>query len=278
MSSTLARCLFFFLTLLFPGRCDASTTAKMFFPDNPGEALVANGYAQPLERWPASVKFLNQDKGLWCTATLIGPQAALTAAHCLDDVDSLSIDDAQGTIPVTCDRHPAYVPGAVTLANDVALCRFHKAFRVGKILYESVDINSDAGDAQKGIFLLGYGCRRLSDSEKDDPSYYGKLYGGFTTLASVLSETGHLIAKTGAVICPRDSGGAAYRIQDRTKMTGNRSVVGVNSGFINQDGGVSYITSLKLVANNFLRQWANKSNIKICGLHPDTPNCRDASP
>src|ERR1700756_5782048 len=104
MPPTSARCLLFFVTLFIPGSGAAQTATKMFFPDNPGEALIANGYAQDPERWPASVKFLNQDKALWCTATLIGPQVALTAAHCLDHVESLSIDDAQGAIPVTCDK------------------------------------------------------------------------------------------------------------------------------------------------------------------------------
>jgi hypothetical protein len=71
--------------------------------------------------WPATFVFRNKSNGA-CTATVIGEQVVLTAAHCISDGDVGSLKpDPQTTVKLTCNQHPNYIKG--DKSADFALCR-----------------------------------------------------------------------------------------------------------------------------------------------------------
>ncbi|RUU65125.1 S1 family peptidase, partial [Mesorhizobium sp. M2C.T.Ca.TU.009.01.2.1] len=196
--------------------------------------------------WPATFRFSHGGK--FCTSTLVGERAILTAAHCVDNNQSGVIKIAGKSTSVQCLRNPKYQDNN---HYDVALCLAAARITLPNgARYET--LNSDSGSPQVGtdVTLLGFGCRSAGGG---GPS--GALYQGQAQLA--LSEFVYLRARGGAAVCFGDSGGATY-----FDAGGNRRIAGVAS-----QGDLQNVTWFTNIANpavaSFFKTWslANGSTI-----------------
>ncbi|MGT2515457.1 trypsin-like serine protease [Sphingomonas panni] len=145
-----------------------------------------------------------------CTATLVGPGVALTAAHCLDRVDgasirsaSLRLTDRDGsalTLDMTCTLPTGYVsagwkPPSPRNEQDWSLCRFASPNGppiLKGLRYEVVETATVVPEGRQ-VLISGYGCKDLrigangleglrydnvftiADAKVDDPNSQGRI-------------------------------------------------------------------------------------------------------
>ncbi|MEN3347108.1 MAG: hypothetical protein V7632_743 [Bradyrhizobium sp.] len=235
-------------------------------PNGAGVPQIDGGTSQDLAVWPATLKYYKSGT-FSCTSTIVGENTIVTAAHCVVDATELTVELDAGTFPVSCTRHPLF--NRATLEADIALCYSAKAFP-NTVGFENLDVRSTRVQVGSNLFLLGYGCRDVNA-----PFDAGQLYGGSAKVFQMApTPTGHVRTKDGVVICPGDSGGAAYVLAVDDKPVNPRSIVGINSGYIATDR-ISAITGLSGVIAEFIRDWAADNKTLICGVHPDARPCHD---
>jgi hypothetical protein len=235
-----------------------------------GLPQIDGGSKEEPTTWPATLKYYAGGK-FACTSTIVGDRVVVTAAHCLFDGVPLQIGfDNQTTAHLRCDRHPSYdVNGYFA---DVALCVSDTAFS-RQFLYENLDLSVTHVRSQTDLYLLGYGCRDVRDTQ--NLAKTGQLYGGKSTVTFMSRlPGGHYLAEDGVVICPGDSGGAAYLLKDMNKRAGPRSIVGINSEY-SAVGRSSSITGLTDTVATFVRDWSSDAKVAICGVQPEANNCHD---
>jgi hypothetical protein len=238
-----------------------------------GRSSVDGGTRQTPATWPATLKFNFVDQFV-CTSTIIGERSIITAAHCLKDGASANIRFPKDGVSVTlrCDHHPAYQ--RTGLVNDIALCLSDGALPT-RFQYENLDMRKERLAVKADLFLLGYGCRNVQDV--GDPTRIGQLYGGLSKIDKMPSTANdHLETQGGVVICPGDSGGAAYVLASTEpgKEGGPRAIVGINSGYF-AEPRVSAISTFGEAAIEFVRKWSADHNAAICGVNDSASNCRE---
>jgi hypothetical protein len=149
---------------ILAGACSVQATATV------SGAIIGGAPSEPSE-FPATGMLVVKD-GLMCTATLIAPDVALTAAHCLEPPRfggfgfTLDTDESDGTvdvIPVAIyHRHPAFddsVDKFLDLGsrNDIGLIILSRP--ILDVVPEQID-RSGSGvvvDAGSELALCGYG-------------------------------------------------------------------------------------------------------------------------
>jgi len=239
-----------------------------------------------------------------CTASLVGPGVALTAAHCIDKQDgaaernaSLQVRDKDKTVltlDMRCRLPSTYVADqwkgrSPRNSHDFALCTFAvppNAPLFKGMRYEVIE----AGNAPNGgqdVLLTGYGCKGLkmgangvegetfdqiftiANAAIDDPSYRGnvEIYSNGTTRP---------------VLCFGDSGGPLMIgvSTDTQGLTVPRRILAVNSSIERRDAYyASQMSPLTQVAfRTFLAEWRLKNPGAILCGDPATsvkPPCRN---
>lgn len=235
---------------------DASpTTDRSFmisYPPSPPsvQPQLVGGSAADLAMWRASLLFHTATTD--CTATVIGPQTILTAAHCVQNGRLGSIRLRDFSSDVNCTRHPRY-EGESNHIFDLALCLIDTPIP-GRIVdaYERVNLDSSRPVAGDVIVLQGFGC-----VTKNGPMA-NILYEGTATIFGHPHLINLIRASGEASLCEGDSGGAAF-LQNGM----SRSIVGVNTSISTQDGrDVSILvgTGAPAIAK-FLKDWPRP----ICG-------------
>ena len=244
------------------------------------------------------------DTGEVCTATLIGPRVLLTAAHCIDlnfQLDGVwqtvkgrvTLANGSGGKQIkSCEMAPAYTEVDLTTPSarthdDFALCELSSG-------YTSVDVETISLGAQdvasgKSLLLAGYGCTNsdLVDGAitRHTPNK-GILNVGMNTILHGGAQSWiHMEGKIGgadAILCPGDSGGAAYANAslDDGRDAGRR-VVAVNSAVGPAESGAEvYRSYLAPLADSdfltFVRKWQSdaRNARKICGIDINHPRGR----
>ncbi len=188
-----------------------------------------------------------------CTATVVGPETVITAAHCRTTGSSVSFTyKPTGTQHSgTCTRHPQYT--TPTYNNDYVLCKFSPAIKMGNTM-----ASIGKGETLKvgdGMTLTGFG----------QPNS-GIHYWGNTKIASI-DDIQFITNNNSVYLGPGDSGGPAfYPIKDRTKAE-HHWIVGINSRV---GGSNSYLnrTDVKR-AQDWFASWAKANNTTICGINVD---------
>jgi hypothetical protein len=234
-----------------------------------GRSTIDGGTRQNPEIWPATLKY-NLGDQFTCTSTIVGEKTVITAAHCLQNGATANIRFQKDGVSVTlrCDHHPLYQ--RTGLINDIALCLSDKAIPTS-FLYENLDMRKERIAMKTSLFLLGYGCRNVQDV--GDPTKIGQLYGGRSEVDKMPTAVDdHLETQGGVVICPGDSGGAAYVLADTE--SGPRAIVGINSGYFAMPR-VSAISTFSEAAAKFIVKWSADHNTVICGVNDDATNCRE---
>jgi hypothetical protein len=242
---------------------------------NEGAGLpqIDGGQRQDPTNWPATLKYYLKGE-FACTSTVVGARVVITAAHCVEEDAITEVTMANGDrFKLSCSVHPKYEPDV--LQADVALCLSDKEFPQDQA-FENLDLRTTHVRMKTKLFLLGYGCRSVITLAGAG----GQLYGGTATIVRLTDRSDDHIRTQGTkdnkddvVICPGDSGGAAYVTNGPTAL-GPRSIVGLNSGYIAQTR-TSAITSFTGIVAEFIRDWSLDKKASICGIHDSAKNCRD---
>lgn len=258
------------------------------------EAQLRKGRVAASRDWPASLyaTFTTPEGTASCTAALIGPQAMLTAAHCVptNGVVQFSYKGHGQPYRASCTQHPQFVSDA---SADYALCKVDRPFKAPTgFRYETVRTSSMAGLVNKKVILTGFGC--ISDSVSNMTSD-GKYRIGTNTIDETSAssdkrrgapfyspeEDNNLFTTDDpalANLCPGDSGGPTFIQTGGPGQFTSRVVVGVNSrvffrdedtfgsSLISATGGPDFKT--------WAEDWARTSGVAACGLSGALTNCR----
>lgn len=245
-----------------------------------------------------------------CTATHVSPEVLITAAHCispnpagaesrrtLNRGEDFQVDtgDANVVVKAYCDRHPDYVGGQGS-TKDWALCVTDKKYNLPSgARFEKIATsrNTNSSYQTSEITLLGYGCIGFQDP--DDAIYrgnldavtsasYNSLHGKHLyydveehlyigqSVVSRYDHNGFISTNDGALLCPGDSGGAAYSSDD----VATRKIIGINSlaALAHPDVDSSSIaTTLNPVFDRWARNWAIQHRVDICGVSDLNAGC-----
>jgi len=251
-------------TLLLP----AYSLAQMFkmeaatqFRPAPPATQVIGGNPASARDWPATFVFRNS-AGAACTATAIGTQVLLTAAHCIDNGAFGTVTLNQRTVGATCTHHPSYPR---ELSADFALCALNVALPALANAFENLNTTATLPAMDQEVTLLGYGCIATQGADRQ----FGILYKGNAVVAERVRDSLYIRTVGGAAVCFGDSGGAAYYPIDSNA----RRIVGVNSrGDLSTNSWISATAHSAFVT--WLESWAQQNKVRVCGHHDDAAGCR----
>jgi secreted trypsin-like serine protease len=173
-----------------------------------------------------AVGLLVRDGKLWCSATLVAPDVALSAGHCFDGESSRPADlhiqfnggavEAQVT-DVTV--HPRYSVWFGRISNDVAVLKLNHAVDV-----KPIPLATKAPVVGEPVLVVGYGYKDALDLA----SFDGTKRKGTTTVGKLESIKIFLPKPkdaTVAQVCKGDSGGPMFATHD-----GQMELIGIVSG------------------------------------------------
>jgi len=195
-----------------------------------------------------------------CTASVIGPRAILTAAHCVSSGNVLKFK-ADG-------KDYSAIPTISSLYaqadHDLALALTDKV--VQGIKYRSVQVERDARKNER-LMLTGFGCTNPGGGGGGND---GSLRIGHALISSPYISGYDLVLKPlgndKSALCFGDSGGPVFR-KDKKQIA------------VNSKGNIldtSYVTRTDHPdSESFMKDWAAKNNAKICGLNLE---CKDGTP
>lgn len=255
--------------------------------------LVVGGRLATAKDWPASFQSIaqagNSTSNSTCTATLVGPRALLTAAHCVGNGRTITLQEKQGDTRVdiargTCTHAEYYLADS---SADYALCLLEAP--LNRQPYETVNRDPTILQRQMKVLLAGYGCTDKYGTSGTDVGFrIGDA--SITTLpASSGKQKNYILTSGENFVCPGDSGGGAYILQEPIDR---RLLIAVNSavGSVRQSDGrkrfqnPSYLSATSTQnAQAFFNKWAsdpkNKEkndgkDVVICGVNLHTHPCR----
>lgn len=215
-------------------------------------------------KWPATVTFRGLDHKP-CTATIIGPQVLLTAAHCVEHDSTGVVTVNKVATTVRCQRHTNHHD----VEYDIAVCVSEVEIRLEKAGdgYERVGIDPKIPKVGVKLQLLGYGCTSASLPT------YGLLYEGVATVDEAPSSGSPKIrTQGGSAACAGDSGGAAY-----LESKGGRVIVGINSRATGETTMLAALTDPRTL--DFVKRTKTKGQngrleqARICGLDLTLHTC-----
>ncbi len=130
---------------------------------------VVGGEEAPAGAWPWQV-VLVQDGDPFCGAALIAADVALTAAHCVDDVDDAAVVELRaGSVDVDDDAMQRRVISGITMheaykdattENDIAILRVEVPFELGPTVAPATlpDEDTEAAITEEGdpVVVTGF--------------------------------------------------------------------------------------------------------------------------
>ncbi len=275
------------LSFGFSAVCDATELRmRPINPDNNLNLKIIGGNPALKSDWPVTLVFANGSDQ--CTATIVGEQVVLTAAHCVGSADQVFVNATNEWIELICQRHPRYVeprPGKplpcrlykepediVSCTADVAIClrKDGQDFPASVGTFERVKNTPPATAAHKEVQLLGYGCLAAGGKMNETVQIGHPLVAWVSAPGSSSNpkDTYHEFIKTdgSGALCDGDSGGSAYTSTDQK----HREIIAVASR-----GNLSTDSYLVNVLDPTIIEWLRHFSPAaiICGLHADARNC-----
>lgn len=215
--------------------------------------VLINGNPVDKAKYPAVLR-IRSASGSGCTASLVGPQAVLTAAHCAEQGEKISFTTVNGaTYTANVTRYEKWPNDDL----DLAIAKVSKPVTGITPLTVRTDRFEKKG---MNVDLIGYGCVQPGGGGGND----GVLRMGSAKIRSGQAYDLVLDADPSA-LCYGDSGGPVL-------FEGKQ--IGVNSKGNIED--VSYTTRTTLPdAKAWLEATASKLGVAICGV---TSNCDGSNP
>lgn len=252
--------------------------------------------------WPASMfaEFETERGTAVCTAALVGPQAMLTAAHCVPPSGVVTFKFAGDTFTTDCEQHPTYRNGS-DVSADFALCGVRKAEHPNGVSlgsgnrFERINTSSMNGWVAASsaspllVTLTGYGCiSSIVEEDAIDGNYrVGSTYFVETSNSPSKSRGPRLYAPDQvnnlitvdddayANLCPGDSGGPAFAF-----VNGKRVIIGVNSRVFYRDAtkkayGASLVSATGGPSfESWASGWAKTQKVRVCGIEGSASGCK----
>lgn len=239
----------------------------------PVEPKLINGRPARPADFPASF-FQTSGVGR-CTATLIGPNALLTAAHCVYSGGTVTIKISATKFIGKCTHHEDWQNGDGDVSADYALCLLDK--EIAGVTPERVDLNGSSLEVGGNVLLAGFGCTQENMSGGNNGilriglAKISELPGYNATKPNDIVTESSFEEKAPAIVCPGDSGGSAYSLKSNLVVSGSRAIVGVNSRVgLETDtkvNGFSYLAATFTEPfKTFLKKWSRKHKAQVCGL------------
>ncbi|MBX9596404.1 MAG: S1 family peptidase [Roseomonas sp.] len=257
-----------------PGTLEMGAVSNL--PQDGTGTRVGNAEEVNPRDWPATFRanFTVGGRDYTCSSTLLGPQALLTAAHCVGSDGKVVLVRLRAggaeQVEARCTIHPAYLNGDASA--DVAMCL--PASPVSAAHYENISVEPLPRGA--AVRLMGLGC--TGDGQPAD----GKLRIGSTTLLRLPGEvrlSGGSVhwaetppgRQTGVgYLCRGDSGGPTLH----EAVSGRPVIRAVNSAAY-PDTGTSYVTALwSPPIRAFVLEWAQDNRQPLCGVPGNATGCR----
>lgn len=262
-----------------------------------GQPQLRGGTVADSNEWQASLyTTFETPRGLSsCTAALVGPQAVLTAGHCVPASGRISINFGNRDYPAACEAHPGYAR-RTDVSADFALCKTETPLSLpAGFRFET--INQAPMDRLSGqrLVLGGYGC--ISDAVADEQTdgLYRIGYNQVDETSNsrtrrrgpeyyAAAQKNNLFTRDDpalANLCPGDSGGPAFVANPASEGPhASRTIVGVNSRVFYRDYTQrAYSSSLVSATGgpdfgSWAAAWRNRNQVAVCGLGGGLPNCR----
>ena len=208
--------------------------------------------------WPVTYIFRVPGRA-GCTATAVGEQVVITAAHCLPSGGQGTLTIGTQQWSVTCEQHPQWLQSR---SADFALCHVEVPMNRPAVGFEALAADAAAVTQSSEIILVGFGCRY------DGSPGFGLLAEGRTNITGLTGE--FIETGAGSTLCTGDSGGAAY-VASGT-LAAQRRVVALNHGVDGNRSLLSRITNPQF--QSWAKQWSAAKGARVCGLDPGATNCR----
>lgn len=213
------------------------------------------------------------DGKMRCTATIVGPNVVLTAAHCVDN-NATGIINFQGKESnVVCTQHPLYTtPNQCsssdppnTCTADIALCK--SADILNGIKYEVIETNRNKLKKGMNINLIGFGCL-TKGGNPSDTLYIGSTIVNVLTSESPKDFSDFFMTINGGSVqaCKGDSGAGNFDDADQS----TRSIVGVTS-VGDQEKSTYLVQTSDTRIVTFFKDWARNNSAPICGVSLPNP-------
>lgn len=281
------------LLIAICSQCEAAELKMQHIPADFGASpKILGGAPATRADWPATLIFTT-DSGDYCTATVIGEQILVTAAHCVisDSIGQVTWNNDHIKVNCTPDqdyvdspRFPGDLPCHLRLypyefaacTADVALCVIAKTSDIKKFApsvghYERIKRAAPAALAGQKITLLGYGCVNPSIKLNGVLSFGSAKINHMSSPDASADHDPTLsrfILTEGAGVCNGDSGGAGYSSADKN----TREIVGINSRG-NLTKGSDLVNAVDARIVSFFQQFRTKNTTVICGLDDLAKNC-----
>lgn len=216
-------------------------------PASDARPVLINGNPVDKTKYPNVLRILSAS-GAGCTASLIGPQAILTAAHCATTGETVSFTTVDGKSYVATMERFAQWPG-----TDLDLNVGRVATPVTGI--KPLEIRTDRFEkANLLVDMIGYGCITPGGGGGNDGIL--RMGQGKVTGAQAFDL---ILAASPSALCYGDSGGPVL-------YQGKQ--IGVNSKGNIQD--TSYTTRTTLPESlAFFQQVSKSLGVEICGITPN---------
>jgi len=187
-----------------------------------------------------------------CSASIIGPQTILTAAHCVKTGQTIHQVMNQIVFTAKCQQSPEYKLSG----HDMALCKTDRVMKPGKFAV----VASHGPKLGDKVELSGYGCLGSNGGGNDGILRVGEATVNILPVNTHWFETNDLTAA-----CFGDSGGPSY-LAMKDPMKDTHYVIGLNSqGDIKKR---SLMTNLWLgTSQKFLKDFSVSQGVKICGVN-----------